>query len=241
MPQIIEEQQLVIDWTKCGLYLFGALLLTSCGGGPSPIAPMPLPPLKTAEWSDWVDAYRPAEALLYDLRWTYATQQGQSRGRAAIRFVPPDSVRFDYRGPFRRSGAAMIVGDSVHWVVPEDEIGALVEMTPLFWAMAGVPMPTPKGFALSGLDEGERRIWRFSGLMDTLTFDLVVDESGSRLRGQMRRRGKLIGTVETHFGPNGGRVVSAELRFPQSAALFSVTFADVAAFTEINDSIWREP
>lgn len=241
MPQIIEKQQLVIDWTKGGFYIFGALLLTSCGGGPSPIAPMPLPPLDAAEWSDWVDAYRPAEPLLYDLRWTYATQQGQSRGRGAIRFVPPDSVRFDYRGPFRRSGAAMIVGDSVHWVAPEDEIGALVEMTPLFWAMAGVPMPTPEGFDLTGLDEGERRIWRFSGLMDTLTFDLVADESGSRLRGQMRRRGELIGTVESRFGPAGGRVVSAEIRFPRSAALFSVTFADVAVLTEVNDSIWRKP
>ena len=85
MPQIIEKQQLVIDWTKRGFYLLGALLYTACIGGPSPIAPMPLPPLGTADWTDWVDAYTPAEALLYDLRWTYATQQGQSRGRAAIR------------------------------------------------------------------------------------------------------------------------------------------------------------
>ena len=241
MPQSIEKQQLPIDWARSRLYLFGALLVTACAGGPSPIAPLPLPPLDRAEWNVWVDAYRPTEPLLYDLRWTYATQQGQSRGRAAIRFVPPDSVRFDYRGPFRRSGAAMIVGDSVRWVVPEEEVGALVEMTPLFWAMAGVPRPAPAGFTLTGLDEGARQVWRFAGWTDTLTFDLAIDGSTPRFRGQMRRGGELIGAVESRFEDGGGRVISGELRFPQSAALFSVTFAEVSALTEINDSIWKQP
>ena len=240
MRQRIVIQQLATARRLWRPYVVLLVLVSACGGGPAPIAPMVLPALEGGQWSEWVEAYRPTVALLYDLEWTYVTQQGQSRGRAAIRFVPPDSVRFDYRGPFRRSGAAVIVGDSVLWVVPEDEVGALVEMTPLFWAMAGIPTPAPAGFDLQGLDEGTRRIWRFAGRADTLTFDLVVGTM-ARLRGQMRRAGKLIGTVEAKYDPGGTRPITAELRFPQSAALFSVTVAKITALTEIDEAIWKEP
>ena len=71
------------------------------------MAPAGLPPLSRAMLTEWLAPHQPVEPLRYDLRWTYQTQQGSAKGRAAVVFVPPDSVRFDYRAPFGRSGAAV--------------------------------------------------------------------------------------------------------------------------------------
>ena len=121
-------QRFALDrWTRATYYLVAVTVGSACSGGPAPLVPEPLPPMERAQVAQWVDRFQPTRALRYDLRWLYVTQQGQSRGRAAVHFVPPDSARFDYRGPFGRSGAAVVIGDSVLWAQPGDDVGALVE------------------------------------------------------------------------------------------------------------------
>ena len=108
------------------LCVLAAMMASACARGPAPLAPEDLPEISRTEVSAWVDGYVPPRAQRYDLRWTYETQKGKARGRAAVRFVPPDSIRFDYRGPFGRSGAAMVVGERVVWAEPDEEAGGFM-------------------------------------------------------------------------------------------------------------------
>ncbi len=230
----------VLDGSRRVPYLVGLALQVGCVRGPAPIAPEVLPPLAAESLRTWLAAYEPAAPQQYDLRWLYATQQGQSRGRAAIRYVPPDSVRFDYRAPFGRSGAAAVVADSVLWVRPEEEIGALVEMTPLFWALLGIPRHAPPGYVVSGRQAPGLRLWRFASAVDTMTFALYLDR-GPLLQGEIRRDGRAVGTVETRFDPETGQPTEGTMRFPHRAALFSITVNGISPMSEVDASIWKEP
>ena len=73
----------------------------------------------------------------------------------AVRIAPPDTLRFDYRGPFGRSGAAVIVADSALWVVPQRDARELLPAAPVFWAALGIPQPPPRDARLSGREAAE--------------------------------------------------------------------------------------
>ena len=220
--------------------LVAPLALLGCVGQPGQLVPGALPSLDDATVARWIERQLPEKALRYDLRWVYATQQGHTRGRAAIRFVPPDSIRFDYRAPFGRSGAAVIIGDEVIWSEPEAEVGMLVQTAPLFWALIGIPRSAPDGFEVAGVERGVEHVWRYSGLVDTLTY-VFLEAQPTVLRLEMRQAGDVIGTVETEMNDMTGYARQGTIRFPQAAAIFRVTVREVVTMTEIDDGIWKRP
>jgi hypothetical protein len=221
--------------------LYYALLagtLAGCRTGVAPIAPAQMPPLELTVVASWVDSLLPGGARRYGVRWTVETQKGQLRGRAAARVVPPDSLRFDYRAPFGRSGAAVVIGDSLRWAKPEERNP--VPPAPLFWAALGIPLRVPPGAVVTGREITGERAWRYAAGEDTLTY-VVTTGSGLRLRAMFRRNGDVVGTVVTVFDSASGLPTESTVLFPRSGALFLMTVQEVEDLASVEPDIWEVP
>lgn len=215
-----------------------AIAALACRAGVRPIAPALLPPIDHGLARQWVDSLVPPAPRRYDVRWTVETQKGQVRGRASARVVPPDSLRFDYRAPFGRSGAAVVIGDSLLWAKPEDRNP--VPPAPLFWAALGIPLHAPANAVVSGRALTNERAWRYAFGRDTLTY-VVSTASGTRLRALFRREGEVVGTVETSFDSDSHLPTQAKVLFPNSGALFLMSVQTVEDLAGIDPRIWEEP
>ncbi len=216
------------------------LAVAGCGAGVVPLVPRPLPPLERGLAGRWVAGISPTRALRYDVRWTFENQQGTVRGRAAIRFVPPDSLRFDYRAPFGRSGAAVLMGDSVRWAEPEDGVASLLSISPLFWAALGIPRPPPDDVPVFGLVREGERVWRYAVAGDTLTH-VAHDGPERLLRMDLRRDGDVVGRIEVTFADTVALASRALMLFPGSASRFTMTVQDIEELTTVDPDIWQKP
>lgn len=237
-------QQLVLDLRKpityYGVAVVGAWATAGCAPALRSIAPSGLEPLAGAAIESWLAPYRITGPVRYDLKWRFINQKGSTAGRAAVRIAPPDTLRFDYRGPFGRSGAALIVGDSALWAVPERETRDLIPAAPLFWVALGAPRGPPSRARVFGRERESLHAWRYVAEADTMEF-VEVGPGVERLLTEVRREGRIVASLETRFRP-GTRVPSeTRMRFPQdgSALIFTVEgFQSVAAF---DPSTWRRP
>jgi hypothetical protein len=238
-------QRLALDRLGRSLYYPVALATVvsaaACGVRIEDLAPRGLPEMEREQAVQWAEALRPGSARRYDLRWTYQTQQGTTRGRAAVRFVPPDSVRFDYRAPFGRSGAAVIVGEQILWSRPEDDVGRLIQIAPLFWAAMGIPLGPPADAVVQGRQAGAVRTWRYAGPLDTLTYQAATSLPGSVFKSQMRVGGEIIGTAEVTFADTVPRPASATMLFPTSASAVYFTIEAIETLSAVDSTIWHEP
>ncbi len=196
--------------------------------------------LARAEAQAWVDGHVPDHPLLYSLGWRYETQKGRSSGRASVRFVPPDSIRFDYRGPFGRSGAAVVVGDSVIWSAPEEDAGGLIEAAPVFWAALGIPRYPAAEAAVSGRAAEQARLWRYARGPDTLTYRARTSVPAT-LEAEMRHAGDRLGFVEVEFAESTGLPAHAIMQFPRAATVVIFTFRAIEQLTSVDPDIWRQP
>lgn len=227
--------------TYYGVALAVPIALSACGIHIPPLGPADLPPIDRSVAEEWVSPYLPGGPVRYDLRWSYTTQQGTAKGRAAVRFVPPDSVRFDYRAPFGRSGAAVIVGDDVVWQRPEEDAEGFIQVAPLFWAALGMPRMPPAGVAVSGMVDGETRLWRYAGMTDTLTYRARATLPGASLQAQMRRGGRVVGMVEVTFADTVLQPASANMIFPGSASIVDFTVVAIEPIAAVDSTIWKAP
>jgi hypothetical protein len=189
---------------------------------------------------EWIAELVPTVATLYDLRWTFRTQQGATRGRAAIRLVPPDSIRFDYRGPFGRSGAAVVVGDSVVWAEPEEDVSEIIPVAPLFWAAIGVARQAPTGSNVYGSEVGSDRVWQYEVGGEALTY-VVSKDPGLKLQTEMRRLDQIIGVVETVYDDSTGAPQQAIMTFPATASQFLFDFRNVEKLESLDPDVWKRP
>jgi len=214
----------------------------ACGIRTESLAPSGMPSLSRAQAESWVSRRVPTRPVRYELRWALETQQGSSRGRAAVQFAPPDSIRFDYRGPFGRSGAAVIVGDEVLWSRPADDVDRLIQTAPLFWAALGIPRYAAFGAAVTGQVEGETYRWRYAQPGDTLTY--VLEErpgGGGRFRADLRSGTDVIGTVDVAFADSTLQPASARLVFPPSASIVLFTVTAIDTLVTLDADIWNLP
>ncbi len=235
-------QQLALDRSRWRSYYALGLVAVSvgaCGGGPAPLVPEALPPLADTVAARWVAESVPTGARKYDMRWLYETQQGQSRGRAVVRFVPPDSLRLDVRAPFGRSGAAVAIGDSVRWSEPDDGVRKLMPVVPLFWAVLGIPHLPGREPGYTGEERARARVLRYAVQGDTLTYVLWLAQP--RLQLEVRRDGRTLGTVDVELAPSGRVPDRATMRFPQDAALVVFTVSEIEEITGVDPDIWKEP
>jgi hypothetical protein len=154
--------------------------------------------------------------------------------------VPPDSIRFDYRGPFGRSGAAVVVGDSVVWAEPEEDASEIIPVAPLFWAAIGVARQAPAGASVYGLQEGLERVWQYDVAGEVLTY-IVRQDPGLKLQTEMRRLDEIIGVVETVYGDSTGAPHLAIMTFPATASQFVFDFRNVEKLESVDPDVWKRP
>jgi len=211
-----------------------------CRPGLGLVTPEGMERLSSETERAWLAELAPTEATLYDLRWTFRTQQGATRGRAMIRLVPPDSIRFDYRGPFGRSGAAVVVGDSVVWAEPEEDVSEIIPVAPLFWAAIGVARQAPTGSSVFGQEAGSERIWQYDVAEEALTY-VVRRDPGLKLQTEMRRLDEIIGLVETVYDDSTGAPQQAIMTFPTTASQFLFDFRNVEKLESVDPDVWKRP
>lgn len=192
----------------------------------------------------WTRATLPAGRTLIRFRWRYEDGRVRYAGRGSARIAPPDSLRFDYAGPFGLgSGAAVVIGDSVAWADPPASFRSLVPAIPMLWASLGVVRPPGDSAVVFGLADSSgaggawRVIWRFAARGDTL--DYVATLGPERiLEAEWRRDGAVVARSRTRLDPPG-RPVGARIGFPEASARFELTVVGVDTAAVIAPALWR--
>jgi len=214
--------------------------LWGCRMRPEALGPEAMDPIGMETVEEWVADLAPSGATRYDLRWTFQTQRGAVRGQAALRVQPPDSLRFDYRAPFGRSGAVFLDDEELVWAEPEEEVSTLLQAIPLFWAALGIPRDPPEGTTIYGLENDGGRRWLYGVGADTLEY-YVARTQPFRFLASLRHLDDLLGLVEVNYDEQTSLPTRATLTFPETASVFimDVTSADTAA-THSPD-VWKRP
>ncbi len=220
---------------------FTAVLLVSsgCRGGLSSIAPEGFAPAPSSTVRGWIRSLTPSRPRLYQIQpWRYRNERGAAAGRASIRVVPPDSLRFDYRGPFGRAGNAVIVGDSALWVAGADDFEGLLTFAPLLWTALGIPPMPPESAPLFSLVGDDFRAWRYILAGDTLDF-ILTGSPPVRLRGEIRREGRVLGQVAVEFDVVTGLPVKSRMDF-WDVSRFEFTIRSVDTLAIFDSTIWEQ-
>ena len=203
------------------------------------IAPENLGPLPPATAASWVREFTPARSMRISLRWRFENQKGKSGGRAVVRVAPPDTLRFDYRGPFGRSGSAVVVGGGALWARPAQDFENLIPIAPLFWAALGIATAAPDGAQVLGLDGPERRAWRYVVGGEELDF-VHIRGPEERLLAQLRYRGRILGVSEVLFEGKSRNPVRATMVFPPDASRFSFTIEAIDTVAAFDPETWQQ-
>ena len=237
MPQAVP-----LDRLKRVLYyalaLAGLVAVVGCTGRLRSIAPSGLTPLAADTVRSWADALRPGRHVRYDLRWRYTTQQGSSAGRAAVRLAPPDTLRFDYRGPFGKAGSALIVGHYVVWAQPENEAESLVPTAPLFWAALGSPLPPPDRAQLLGRASERELAWRYVTGPEVIDF-ILREETPRLFLAELRRDDRIIGATRATLMAGTSHPSEATIAFPGEAAVFTFTVEAIDTLATFGFETWK--
>ncbi len=215
----------------------GLCLLTGCTPRLSSLAPQGFVPAERDLVVGWVAEMTPSRPRLYQIRpWRFQNQQGSAAGRASVRIVPPDSLRFDYRGPFGKSGNAALVGDSALWMTSEDFEG-LVTYAPLFWTALGMPPVPPDTAALFSLIGDDFRAWRYVLAQDTLDFVLRGSPAVSLL-GEIRRQGQVLAQATVELDTITGLVTRSKIDF-YNISRFEFTVQSVDTLASFDPTVWQ--
>jgi hypothetical protein len=182
----------------------------------------------------------PLDAREIRFRWHLRDDRGAAGGRGRVRLASPDSLRLDVSGPLGSGrAAAFVAGDSAVWAQPEEDVKRLVPHYPLFWALLGVARAPAADASVRTYDDRTLIAWQYSAGGDTVDYVRVAGPP-PRLLVEVRESGKKVGTVETHFAPDG-LPLSARLIVPSVPARLDLTFyANVKAQPFAADT-WLPP
>ncbi|OLC07339.1 MAG: hypothetical protein AUH41_10645 [Gemmatimonadetes bacterium 13_1_40CM_66_11] len=194
----------------------------------------------------WTRTTQPRTSTLIRFRWRYQDEQVKYAGRGSTRIAPPDSLRFDFAGPFNLgNGAAVVIGDSVAWADPEKNFRSLVPAIPMLWAAFAMVRPPAEdatvlgGQAMDSLTHTRRVTWRFAQAEDTLDY-VVTDSAGreSLLEAEWRRRGAVVARSRSQLDALR-RPARARVDFPEAPARFELTVSLVDTAAVIPPNAWR--
>ncbi len=234
-------QGVVLDrprWRSYYPLIVAALVGVGCTPRLTSIAPVDLVPLPADSAAGWAREFRPAVPLHYELRWRFENRQGRSAGRAAVRYAPPDTVRFDYRGPFGRSGSAVVVGGEAVWAEPEGDFRSLIPVAPVFWAALGIPLPPPVGASALGRDGPLRRAWRYVDGNEAIDFIYLREQS--RLLAELRRDDRIAGVADVELAAASRAPVGAVMRFPGDGSRLSFSVTSIDTVGSHPPETWRK-
>ncbi|MGH2669436.1 MAG: hypothetical protein ACRDH5_10050, partial [bacterium] len=196
-------QRLLLDRLRALSYIGAGALLAACPRALAPLVPAPvaLVPASRDSAAAWTRTTVPRGATVIRFRWRYGDGRVRYAGRGSARIAPPDSLRFDYAGPFGLgSGAAVVIGDSVAWADPAANFRSLVPAIPMLWASLGMVQPPGDGAVVFGqtqdVGDGRRAVWRFAEDADTLDY---VATAGVEpvLEAEWRREGAVVARSRT--------------------------------------------
>jgi hypothetical protein len=202
------------------------------------LVPTALAPMDLGSALAWTRTTIPAGRVVIRFRWRYEDGRVKYAGRGTARIAPPDSLRFDYAGPFGLgSGAAVVIGDTVAWADPAANFRSLVPAIPMLWASLGTVRPPGDSAAVGGGDGPRRAIWRFAQEGDTL--DYVATAGADRmLEAEWRRDGGVVARSRTRLDSQG-RPVGARIDFPEAASRFELTVVGVDTAAVFPPALWR--
>ncbi len=222
-----------------GMLVF-LFVIGGCKPHPVVLNPETMARIEMETVREWVAELAPASATRYDVRWTYQTQLGALRGQAALRVEPPDSLRFDYRGPFGRSGAAFLVDENLIWAAPEAEVESLIQAVPLFWAAIGLPRDPPPGTSIFGSETEDGRRWRYTVGTDSLRY-YVARSPQVRFLAEIRQTERVLGHVEVNYDDQTHLPTRATLTFPETASIFIMDVVSIDTTVSLSADVWKRP
>ena len=194
----------------------------------------------------WTRTTLPRTPTLIRFRWRYQDERVKYAGRGSTRIARPDSLRFDFAGPFNLgNGAAVVIGDSVAWADPEKNFRSLVPAIPMLWAAFALVRPPANDASVFGgqlvdsVTHKRRVFWRFVQVEDTLDY-VVTDSAGreSLLEAEWRRRGAVVARSRSQLDALR-RPASARVDFPEAPARFELTVSAVDTAALIPPNVWR--
>ncbi len=190
----------------------------------------------------WAGATLPRHPTAIRFRWKYRDDRLSAAGRGQARIAPPDSLRLDYAATLGvKSGAGVVVGDSVQWADPEKDFRSLVPAIPMLWAALGFVPPPADTAALSGRTDADHEThgWtlRVVAGADTLEYMLTVGRDRV-LAAQWRRAGKVVAASTTRFTASA-LPATARIDFPEGPARFELTVVAVDTVAEFPPALWR--
>jgi len=218
-----------------------AAAVVGCAGTVRSIALPDLAPLPLDSASAWAAPFQPVTPLQFDLRWRFENREGTAAGRATARYAPPDTLRFDYRGPFGRSGSALVVGSEAVWSEPEGDVANLVPVAPVLWAALGIILAPSEGSQAVGKATAEQRAWRFTAGERAVDYIRIMG-SRPRLLAELRDGSRILGVVEVKLDTTAAaRPVESEMRFPDQRSTFSLTVRQVESVAAYPPETWKRP
>jgi len=232
----------VLDRLRSLSYIGACAVVAACRPHLEPLLPALQPPVDRDSAVAWAAATLPHRATAVRFRWKYRDEDMSAAGRGQVRMAPPDSLRLDYAATFGlKTGAGVVVGDSIRWADPESDFRALVPAIPMLWAALGYVRPAARRAMVTGGRLGRSGMggWALRVVTgaDTLEYELSEGHA-PELRAQWRRAGRMVAASRTRFGPDG-RAATARMDFPEGAARFELTVVAVDTAAVIAPVLWH--
>jgi hypothetical protein len=216
------------------------LCAAACHPGMPPLVAPELPRADRTKVAGWVGTTTPQQGWLDRFTWLYQDEKAAKGGRGSARIAAPDTLRFDFAGSLGIGrGAALVVGDTARWVVPERSVEDLVPSFPLLWAMLGVAMAPSPDAQVSGIDEHGRAGWRYADGVDTVEY-LRVAGDPARFSAEVRHAGTVTGRTEVTVRADGAPI-KAKLTVPSVPAKLEITFYATVPTPTFPPATWIPP
>lgn len=211
-------------------------MLGACRPHLVPLVPEVLPAVTADSAEAWTQRTVPPHPAAVRFKWRYRDEHLSAAGRGTARIAPPDSLRLDYASALNiRTGAGVVLGDSIAWADPADDFRSLVPAVPLLWAAFGIARPPGAGAEVAGVTTAGAVLWRFVTGPDTLSYRWT--ESPRQLEAEWRRGERVVARSRTTYDA-AARPAAARIDFPDAGARFELTVVSVDTAAVIPPVLW---
>lgn len=220
-------------------YIAAGVWLTACVGRPAPLIPEPIAVAAPESVAVWTAGTGPTRPTALRFKWRYHDERISGGGRGTVRVAPPDSMRVDWATTFNvKTGAAVLVGDSLLWADPKQEFP---ESPPpavqVIWTALGLIHPPRAAMTVYAGRDSTRTVWRYVDGRDTVDFRLLTVEPRT-LESEWRRDQRVMARSRTVLGP-AGLPQSVRVDVPERPARFEITFVAVDTMATFPPALWR--
>jgi len=238
----VKLQRFPLDRLRGLAYLAVAVAGCAPSYGPTlhTVMPAGLAPVGPDSVQAWIARTAPSSNRSHRFKWSLKSPDEGVGGGGSARIAPPDSLRLDMAGPLgakRTSG--MVLGDTALWVSRKDVIEKIIPSYPLLWAMLGVARAPREGAEVAGGMGLDTQAWSYVTGADTIEYVRTEGKSPG-LKALVRQEGRVVGRVETMFGPDGS-LLSSKLYLPDGPSRLDLTFTENTTPATFKPDIWTQP